>query len=93
MFLLILFIILWAKLGVNVSNFPLSLSAIGFHFGFQHRCCLRQSVEKISAIKAKRLAIQRTTIKRNEDAMGTDLRVILDFDVDSTKDIISRERQ
>lgn len=31
--LLILFI-LWAKLGVNVSNFPFSLSAIGFHMSF-----------------------------------------------------------
>lgn len=31
--LLILFI-LWAKLRVNVSNFSLSLSAIGFHVGF-----------------------------------------------------------
>lgn len=53
------------------------------------------SVEKIAAIKAKRLANKRTTIKRtdNEEAMGTDLRAILDFDVDSTKDIISRERQ
>ncbi|ALC47106.1 hyx [Drosophila busckii] len=53
------------------------------------------SVEKIAAIKAKRLANKRTTIKRtdNEDAMGTDLRAILDYDVDSTKDIISRERQ
>lgn len=30
--LLILFI-LWAKLGVNVSNFPFSLSALGFHLG------------------------------------------------------------
>lgn len=53
------------------------------------------SVEKIAAIKAKRLANKRTTIKRtdNEEAMGTDLRAILDYDVDSTKDIISRERQ
>lgn len=53
------------------------------------------SVEKIAAIKAKRLANKRTTIKRNDndDAIGTDLRAILDFDVDSTKDIISRERQ
>ncbi|XP_055375162.1 parafibromin [Condylostylus longicornis] len=53
------------------------------------------SVEKIAAIKAKRLANKRTTIKRhdNDDAIGTDLRVILDFDVDLTKDIISRERQ
>lgn len=30
--LLVLFI-LWAKLGVNVSNFPFSLSALGFHLG------------------------------------------------------------
>ncbi|XP_011210238.1 parafibromin [Bactrocera dorsalis] len=53
------------------------------------------SVEKIAAIKAKRLANKRTTIKRtdNEDAMATDLRAILDYDVDSTKHIISRERQ
>jgi parafibromin len=54
------------------------------------------SKEKIAAIKAKRLANKRTTIKRhdNDDAgVGPDLRVILDFDVDSTKDIISRERQ
>uniref|UniRef100_A0A1A9W750 Parafibromin n=1 Tax=Glossina brevipalpis TaxID=37001 RepID=A0A1A9W750_9MUSC len=52
------------------------------------------SVEKIAAIKAKRLANKRTTIKLTdtEDAMATDLRAILDFDVDSTKDIISRER-
>lgn len=52
------------------------------------------SVEKIAAIKAKRLANKRTTIKRNDtDVDGPDLRAILDFDVDSTKDIISRERQ
>lgn len=31
--LLVLFV-LWAKLGVNVSNFPISLSALGFHLGF-----------------------------------------------------------
>jgi parafibromin len=55
------------------------------------------SVEKIAAIKAKRLANKKITIKRtdNDDQMGVgpDLRAILDFDVDSTKDIISRERQ
>ncbi|XP_020811927.1 parafibromin [Drosophila serrata] len=53
------------------------------------------SVEKIAAIKAKRLANKRTTIKRtdNDETMGTDMRAILDYDVDSTKDIISRERQ
>ncbi|XP_055628347.1 dolichyl-diphosphooligosaccharide--protein glycosyltransferase subunit 2 [Toxorhynchites rutilus septentrionalis] len=31
---LALLFILWAKLRANVSNFPLSLSAIGFHLGF-----------------------------------------------------------
>jgi parafibromin len=53
------------------------------------------SVEKIAAIKAKRLANKRGTIKRNDhdDAGVGDLRGMLDFDVDSTKDIISRERQ
>lgn len=56
------------------------------------------SVEKIAAIKAKRLAKKRTTIKSNDYAdtlgvVGSDLRAILDYDVDLTKDIISRERQ
>lgn len=56
------------------------------------------SVEKIAAIKAKRLAKKRTTIKSNDyadtlGAVGSDLRAILDYDVDLTKDIISRERQ
>jgi len=51
------------------------------------------SSEKIAAIKAKRLAIKRVTIKRNDADDGPDLRAILDFDVHSTKDIISRERQ
>lgn len=52
------------------------------------------SVEKIAAIKAKRLAKKRTTIKGNDDiTTDYDLRAMADFDVDSTKDIISRERQ
>ncbi|KAK6631836.1 accessory factor associated with RNA polymerase II [Polyplax serrata] len=52
------------------------------------------SVEKIAAIKAKRLAKKRTTIKGNDDiGLGSDLKVMLDFDVDVTKDIVSRERQ
>ncbi|CAH0394551.1 unnamed protein product [Bemisia tabaci] len=52
------------------------------------------SVEKIAAIKAKRLAKKRTTIKGHDDiGLGPDLKVMLDFDVDVTKDIISRERQ
>ncbi|KAJ1520944.1 hypothetical protein ONE63_004021 [Megalurothrips usitatus] len=52
------------------------------------------SVEKIAAIKAKRLAKKRTTIKgTDEPGLGSDLRGMLDFDVDVTKDILSRERQ
>ncbi|GBP12104.1 Parafibromin [Eumeta japonica] len=56
------------------------------------------SVEKIADIKAKRLAKKRTTIKSNDYAdplgvVGSDFRAILDYDVDLTKDIISRERQ
>lgn len=53
------------------------------------------SVEKIAAIKAKRLANKRVTIKQTDkDDTGVgDLRVMLDFDVDSTKDILKRERQ
>lgn len=55
-------------------------------------------MEKIAAIKAKRLAKKRTTIKSNDfsdtlGVVGSDLRAILDYDVDLTKDIISRERQ
>ncbi|BES93455.1 unnamed protein product [Nesidiocoris tenuis] len=52
------------------------------------------SVETIAAIKAKRLAKKRTTIKSQDDThMGSDLKAIMDLDVDITKDIISRERQ
>lgn len=29
----LLLLILWAKLGINISNFPFSLSAITFHLG------------------------------------------------------------
>lgn len=31
--LLVLFV-LWSRIGINVSNFPASLSALGFHLGF-----------------------------------------------------------
>lgn len=52
------------------------------------------SVEKIAAIKAKRLAKKRTTIKGNDDiGQEYDMRAILDLNIDLTKDIISRERQ
>lgn len=52
------------------------------------------SREKIAAIKAKRLAKKRTTIKGHDD-LGTenDIKAIIEFDVVITKDIISRERQ
>ena len=53
------------------------------------------SVEKIAAIKAKRLAKKRTTIKGHDDfGVGApELKQMLDFDVDITKEIIKRERQ
>ncbi|XP_066970994.1 parafibromin [Macrobrachium rosenbergii] len=52
------------------------------------------SIEKIAAIKAKRLAIKRTMIKEDDDlGLGTDLRNMLEFDIDVTKDITTKERQ
>jgi oligosaccharyltransferase complex subunit delta (ribophorin II) len=30
---LLLLLILWLKIGINISNFPMSLSAVGFHVG------------------------------------------------------------
>lgn len=53
------------------------------------------SVEMIAAIKAKRLAKKRSTIKGDDDVQPnyTDIQHILDYDVDVTRDIISRERQ
>ena len=45
-------------------------------------------------IKAKRMANKRKTIRGQDDiGVGNEMRVMLDFDVDVTKDIISRERQ
>lgn len=51
------------------------------------------SVEKIAAIKAKRLAKKRTTIKDKDDIEEYEYKAILDLDVDITKQIIARERQ
>lgn len=51
------------------------------------------SVEKIAAIKAKRLANKRVTIKRNDNDEGNDLRGMIEYDFDSTNNILSRERQ
>ncbi|XP_037513576.1 LOW QUALITY PROTEIN: parafibromin-like [Rhipicephalus sanguineus] len=51
------------------------------------------SVEKIAAIKAKRLAKKRATIKGDDDLGLADMQGILEYDVDVTRDILSRERQ
>lgn len=51
------------------------------------------SVEKIAAIKAKRLAKKRATIKGDDDLGLADMQGILEYDVDVTRDIVSRERQ
>ncbi|XP_064457592.1 parafibromin-like [Ornithodoros turicata] len=51
------------------------------------------SVEKIAAIKAKRLAKKRATIKGDDDLGLQDMQGILEYDVDVTRDILSRERQ
>jgi parafibromin len=52
------------------------------------------SIEDIVAIKSKRLAKRRTTIKGTDDIdLGLNLRVMLDSHVDTTNYIISRERQ
>lgn len=53
------------------------------------------SIERIAAIKAKRLAIKRTMIKEDVDdlGLGNDLRCMLEFDIDVTKDITTKERQ
>ncbi|XP_070532316.1 parafibromin-like [Ptychodera flava] len=53
------------------------------------------SVEKIAAIKAKRMAKKRTTIKVDDDDLGAaalEQRSFVDAEVDVTRDIVSRER-
>ena len=52
------------------------------------------TIEKISALRAKRRAIKRKTIK--EDDLGSGMleqRSRIDAEVDVTRDIVSRERQ
>ena len=52
-------------------------------------------LDKIAAIKAKRLAKKRSTIK-GDDELGTGMleqRSFVDAEVDVTRDIVSRERQ
>ncbi|KAJ8038891.1 Parafibromin [Holothuria leucospilota] len=53
------------------------------------------SVEKIAAIKAKRKAKKRTSVKPDEDDLGAtnlEQRSFIDAEVDVTRDIMSRER-
>ncbi|KAG8297467.1 accessory factor associated with RNA polymerase II [Homalodisca vitripennis] len=51
------------------------------------------TVETIAAIKVKRLAKKRTTIKRHDDIdICSKRRVMMDLDDDNIKDILSRER-
>ena len=52
-------------------------------------------LDKIAAMKAKRLAKKRSTIK-GDDMLGTgflEQRSFIDAEVDVTRDIVSRERQ
>jgi parafibromin len=54
------------------------------------------SIEKIAAIKAKRLAKKRSMIKADDMDLGsgmTEQRSFVDAEVDVTRDIVSRERQ
>lgn len=52
------------------------------------------TVEKISAIRAKRLAKKRGTIKGDDELGSTvmEQRSFIDAEVDVTRDIVSRER-
>ena len=65
------------------------------------------SIETIASLKAKRIANKRKTIKGDTEDMGlglgsslglagsssSELRGMLDYDFDVTKDILNRERQ
>ncbi|XP_064649629.1 parafibromin-like isoform X2 [Lineus longissimus] len=54
------------------------------------------SIEKIAAIKAKRLAKKRSMIKADDVELGSGMveqRSFVDAEVDVTRDIVSRERQ
>jgi parafibromin len=52
------------------------------------------SIGKIAAMKAKCLAMKRTTIKGTDDVgLGSHIRAMLDFDDVTMKYIVSRERQ
>lgn len=67
---------------------------------FNHRSLSEaMSIETIATIKAKRIANKRKTIKGDTEDMGlagsssSELRGMLDYDFDATKDILNRERQ
>ncbi|KAL7643864.1 UNVERIFIED_CONTAM: hypothetical protein RMT77_005870 [Armadillidium vulgare] len=51
-------------------------------------------IETIAAMRAKRLAVKRQTIKEDDDlGLGVEMRNIFEFDIDVTKDITTKERQ
>ena len=51
-------------------------------------------LEKITEIRVKRLAIKRNTIKEDDDlGIVPELRNMLEFDIDVTKHITTKERQ
>ena len=37
----------WAKIGVNISNFPMSISAIGFHAGLGGKLPVINTIQSI----------------------------------------------
>jgi parafibromin len=53
------------------------------------------SIETIATIKAKRIANKRKTIKGDNETgtSSSELRGMLDYDFDVTRDILNRERQ
>jgi len=79
------------QLALRFDTGPKKSSIVG---NIQGSLSEAMSLEKIAAIKAKRLAVKRQTIKEDDDlGMGTDLRTMLEFDIDVTKDITTKERQ
>ena len=66
-------------------------------FPYRQSSSLSQAMplEKISALRAKRLAKKRATIKGDDEIGGGMLeqRSFIDAEVDVTRDIVSRERQ
>ena len=77
---------------------PISCNRMILHRQF-HKLQFRASslseaipLDKIAAMKAKRLAKKRVTIKVDDELM-LEQRSFIDAEVDVTRDIVSRERQ